>query len=107
MDVEFNNESQYTSLRANQNIVSKSSIVRKLLERGIVSSESAANIMIVFFIILMFGLGIFITLAGRGTSQITYREDLPSDVREKMSPDILETFPSRNNQQDQSNQQDQ
>lgn len=97
MDVEFNNEQQYQSTTSYGygEHQSKSTLVRILLERGIVSTENAGTIIVVVFAVLLIVLGVLILFAGKSQVQVTYREDLPKDVIERIPPDILETFPTR------------
>ncbi len=92
IDNRFEYRRQQYSVNASKN---NSSIAEFLISHNIASSFSFANILIVGFCLLLFVGGFLIYSSTKKNFQVTFREDIPRDVAQKLSPELLATFPSK------------
>ncbi len=95
-DIEFIEETRQAYGDTYQRGSQKSTLVTWFVKSGLMSSETTAQIFIVGAGVLLIAASFFIVMGNKKEIQVTYREDLPRDVVQRLPKEILDTFPSKN-----------
>lgn len=66
---------------------------------GLIKDETQANYVLLAIASIFFILTVLVIMNtfGIGPKKTTYQEDIPSDIRATMPPEIYDSLPSRNN----------
>lgn len=99
MSIEFNPGDPSHSAYANDPVPSSSKMVGWVMKTGLVRDEKQANYVLVVMATLFFLATAWVILGDTNTTNAgpVYREDLPSEMLETLTPEELAGIPSRTN----------
>src|SRR3954467_1195606 len=101
-DVQFEEEQSNANVfapRVGAELQRSPTFIRWVIHLGIAKTEAQANgiLVVIAIICILATLGIVVYPRLFKTGKITYREDLPQNVLDKLPPEILNRLPSRAN----------
>jgi hypothetical protein len=95
--VEFENQDERPSGYYNQKKTPKTIALVIKFSRGYIKNEQQANYVLIIFAVvaIIISFILFSRLSSAPSKAVQFREDIPLEIRKNLSPEVLETIPSK------------